>query len=222
MRSRIWRYRSLDSLGPRGHRAVQRPFVALLTSLARAGRPEHKCRPRLAASGSRVEIVRYPVYALDPEETTRCASPPLASIGWAFGTGVAAGTGSAVSASSRDGVSSCPSASAPVPSALRRGMSRSSHLGIHQFGRRGAPSWPARAACGRRWRRAGRRAPGRGRTASEVAVVLEHERAEHDHHDGGGGGDDPGGRGEAVGDRRWRSRRCLSYSSRTRESRKTS
>ena len=63
---------------------------------------------------------------------------------------------------------------------------------------RAAPSWPARAACGRRWRRAGRPAPGRGRTASSP-VVLEHERAEHDHHDGGGGGDDPCGRGEAVG-----------------------
>jgi DNA-binding NarL/FixJ family response regulator len=58
-----------------------------------------------------------------------------ATTGWGLGTGIEPGTGLAVSASSRDGASSCPSAPAPmaVPSALKRGTSRSSHRGIHQF-----------------------------------------------------------------------------------------
>ena len=52
-------------------------------------------------------------------------------------------------------------------------------------------------------------------------VGLAEEAAEDDDHDRRGGGDDPGGRGQAVGDR-VRLSPVRSYSSRTRESRKTS
>ena len=126
--------------------------------------------------------------------------------------------------SSRSGSTTMTSMPASVlpPSRSRWGRMRSSQPGSHQLAR---PSEAHRRRHEHHAHERGVEEHGDGEADAEqlaVGVVAEDEGTEHADHDQRGGGDHPGGARQAARPRLRGCRRSRTYSSRTRDRRKTS